>query len=505
MIRFAVYAMVYLGSALMIFNIYGFVRFAGFVRSQNSWKSGSGILYVPIALLVMFFLGYLGVGLFGNPDLLVSGILFGGSIFVFVVYILLSRITRRLLENERLQSELMAAERSNRAKTEFLASMSHEMRTPMNVILGLDTLALRNDALPEDTRDKLKKIGHSARHLLQMINNLLDMNSMTEGSFAVRKEAFSLGEVIDQVCAITSTVCEQKGLTFDFSCDDAARGEFLGDALQIKHVLLSVLDNAAKYTEAPGEVTFDVSCAPGENGETTAIFAVSDTGVGIDSEFLPHLFEAFTREDAGTTARYGGTGMSLAIGKRIVDLLGGTIRVESEKNVGSTFTVTVPLASAPEKKPTSVSASAEEKERPSYESASLEGRRILIVEDIPENAEIAADLLELEGASSERAENGQIGLEMVQKAPPGYYDAILMDLRMPVMDGLECTRRIRALEREDMKTIPILALTANAYPSDVEQTFAAGMDAHLAKPTDSDKMYETLRALIGKNERRAER
>ena len=251
-----------------------------------------------------------------------------------------------------------------------------------------------------------------------------------------------------------------------------------------------------KYTDAPGTVTLSVGADGEENGLRTLRFAVSDTGIGIDSAFLPKIFDVFAQEDESSTTRFGGTGVSLAVTKNIVELMGGTITVESEKNVGSTFTVTLHLCPAPAEEAPAEEAPAEEAPAEAPEDGSLSGRHILVVEDLDENAEIVQDLLELEGAESERAENGQIALEMFERSAPGTYDAVLMDLRMPVMDGLEATRRIRALPRADAKTIPIIALTANAFESDVRASMDAGMDAHLAKPTDTDCLYSTLKRLI---------
>jgi len=487
MLRWAIYAMVYLGSALMVYNICGFVRFARFVKGLKAWSGEDHLLYIPIVLLVLFLMGYLAVGIFGRPDLIVSVILFGGSIFVYVVYRLLSGITLKIVESEQVEARLLAAEESNRAKTGFLASVSHEMRTPMNVILGLDSVALKNPDLPAETRCHLEKIGQSGRHLLGLINNMLDMNRIETGALEVRHSEFSLADALDQVCAIAHTLCEDKGLTWDFSAAEDARGRFVGDELQLKQVLLSILDNAVKYTDAPGTVSLAVTCASEREDVRTLRFAVRDTGIGIDREFLPRIFEAFTQEDASSTNRYGGSGLSLARTKHVVELMGGTLAVESEKNVGSVFTVTLALPRAEESAPP-----------PAAETpVSLEGRRILIVEDLPENAEIVQDLLELEGAETEHAENGQVALDMVSRAPLWYYDAILMDLRMPVMDGLEATRRIRALEREDAGAVPIIALTANAFESDVRQSLAAGMNEHLAKPTDADTLYAVLKRQIG--------
>ena len=475
-----VYGMVYLGSALMIHNIYGFIRFARYIKSHSKWDN-SAILYIPIVLLALFLIGYVAVGVFGNPDLIVSGILFGGSIFVFIMYRLLTRITKRIVESERLEAKLMAAEESNKAKTSFLSTISHEMRTPMNVILGLDTIALKEPNIPDKVRSNLEKIGFSAKHLLDMINKIIDINLLESGGLAVKKKRFSLKDTVDEVSAIIGTMCGDKGLTY--KVNGFEDGFYYGDDTLIRQALIGILDNAVKYTEAPGTVELTVNEDEDKDGIRNVTFTVRDTGIGIDKEFLPKIFDAFSREDQSSTSRYGGSGIGLTVTKKTVELLGGTISAESEKNVGSVFTVSIPLEVS-------------DKTEPSEEEAdevSLEGKRILIVEDIPENAEIVADLLELEGAMSEHAENGQIAVDMFLKSEPGYYDTILMDLRMPVMDGLTAARRIRELDRPDAKTVPIIALTANAFESDIEMTFEAGMNAHLAKPADSKLLYSAIR------------
>jgi CheY-like chemotaxis protein len=270
-----------------------------------------------------------------------------------------------------------------------------------------------------------------------------------------------------------------------------AAGYYTGDVIQLKQVLLSILDNAVKYTDAPGKVTLTAEAVSGGEVSREIKFTVTDTGVGIDPEYLPHIFEIFTQEDGSSTDRFGGSGLSLAVTKNIVDLMGGTIGIDSRKDLGSTFTVSIPMRLARLEAPSDESETA----------VSLEGKRILIVEDLPENAEIVQDLLELEGAETEHAENGKEGVDMFSASRLYYYDAILMDLRMPVMDGLEAARRIRDLGRDDAKLVPIIALTANAFDSDVHASREAGMNAHLAKPTDSDMLYDTLRRFIAAAEK----
>lgn len=483
--QWLIYGMVYLGSLLMVRNIYGFVQFARYIKERKNWGKEIRILYIPIFLLVMFLLGYLGIGIFGKPDLLVACILFGGSVFVFIMYYLLSRITRRIIKAERLQAELYAAEESAKAKSSFLASISHEMRTPMNVILGLKTLALSHPDLPADIRDQLERIGQSGKHLLELINNTLDIQQIEAGELVVKREEFSLRDVIDQVSAIAATVCEKKGLTYSVTVKEEAAGWYWGDAMLLKQALLNVMDNAVKYTDAPGRVDFLVDRASEDGKKRVLRFSVRDDGIGMSPEFLPKAFDLFSREDPSFTTRYGGSGMGLTVARQKIQLLGGEIKAESQKNVGSLFTVTVPFQVSDKKE-----------EETEEDGVPLEGRRILIVEDVPDNAEICADLLEMEGADSEHAENGQIALDMFRQSDIGYYDAILMDLRMPIMDGLDAARGIRALDRADAKTVPIIAVTANAFESDVQNSLDAGMNAHLVKPIDVDLFYSTLRRWI---------
>ena len=488
MLKMLIYGMVFLGAALMIYNIWGFVSYAAFVHGLKSFKKNGGILYVPIVLLVMFLLGYLAVGIFGKPDLIVSGILFGGSVFVCIIYRLINDITRRVVESEKTESRLLAAEEANRAKNSFLASISHEMRTPLNVILGLDSVALRDRDLSVETKDHLEKIGLSAKHLLGLINNILSINQIESGDLLISQDTFSMSEALAQVNVITESLAGQKGLTYETRIEPDAEGMYLGDVMKFKQVLLSILDNAVKYTDAPGTVSLSAESVGEKEGARLLRFTISDTGVGIDPEFLPHVFDVFTQEDASFSNRFGGSGLSLALTKSVVELVGGTIEVQSRKNEGSVFTVTLPLQPAETPAPG--------EEAPEAGAVSLEGKHILIVEDLPENAEIVQDLLELEGVETEHAENGQVALEMFDRSPAFFYDAILMDLRMPVMDGLESTRRIRALRRADAKIVPIVALTANAFESDVRASLEAGMDVHLAKPADAETLYATLRGLI---------
>ena len=492
MMQFIIYAMIYLGSALMIYNIWRYAQFAKSLRQNEHWETELIRLYIPVILLILFLIGYLAIGIFGHPDIIVSSILLGGSIFVFFIFLFLKRITGRIKENERLESRLLAAEESSRSKSAFLSSMSHEMRTPMNVIIGLDRMALKEPGLLPQTRDALEKIGASANHLLALINDVLDMNRIEAGRMSLKDEPFSLQEMLSQINVMFRSQCEDKRLVFESRVIGEPENALRGDEVKLKRVLINILGNAVKFTNAPGTITFTTEQT--ERTEETAVlrFIIRDTGIGMDPEFIPKLFEVFSQEDATTTNRYGGSGLGMSISKSLLDMMNGTIRVRSQKGEGSEFTVTVPLHIADEPVPdtrcTNFGDHTEKSERLNW--------RILLAEDIDLNAEIMIHLLTSEGITVEHAENGQIALEMFEKSPEFYYTAILMDVRMPVMDGLTAARKIRSLGRADADTVPIIAMTANAFEEDVQLSLEAGMNAHLTKPIDPERLCRTLYEFI---------
>ena len=531
---------------------------------------------------------------------------------------------REAMEKSRaLVEALNAAEQANRAKTAFLSNMSHEIRTPMNAIIGLDSLALRNDALPEETREYLEKIGGSARHLLGLINDILDMSRIESGRLVIRKEAFSFSGMLEQINTMVMSQCGEKGLTYECRIIGGVSDSYIGDDMKLKQVLINILSNAIKFTNAPGSVTLTVERTASYATQSTLRFSVRDTGIGMDPAFIPKIFDAFTQEDSSRNNKYGSTGLGMAITKNIVELMNGTISVQSEKGVGSEFTVVVTLTNCehqgvgahlmkpgdlrilvvdddaidaeharivldeagiqadtcfsgeealqmlevrhtkhepyhlvlldwkmPEMdglevaqeirkrydkettviiltafswdeimdealhagvdsflaKPLFSSHVIDEFERIARKNnmslykekkrAELKGRRILLAEDIMINAEIMKQILQMREAEIDHAENGAIVLQMFRESAIGQYDAILMDVRMPEMDGLEATAAIRALDRPDAKTVPIIALTANAFDEDVQRSLQVGMNAHLSKPVEPERLFETLEELI---------
>lgn len=396
-----------------------------------------------------------------------------------------------MAKSRALAEALEAAEEANRAKTAFLSSMSHEIRTPMNAIIGLDDLALRKETLDDDTRQYLEKIGGSARHLLELINDILDMSRIESGKMILRNEVFSFRSIIEQINSMVMTQCADKGLKYECDITFDMDASYVGDAMKLKEVLLNILSNAIKFTDAPGSIFMTVEQTAVFEDKSTFRFVIEDTGIGMDESFIPKVFDTFAQENSGRTNKYGSTGLGMAIAKNIIELMNGTISVESEKGAGTKFTVVVTLGND-----TSGSGEAAGAALPEKKRAELSGRNILLAEDVAINAEIMKEIVSVKGAKIDHAENGKRALEMFLASEINHYAAILMDVRMPEMDGLEAAERIRIQDRPDAATIPIIALTANAFDEDVERSLQAGMNAHLSKPVEPERLYRTLEELI---------
>ena len=409
-----------------------------------------------------------------------------------------------MAKNEALAEALSLAEEASKAKTAFLSNMSHEIRTPMNAIIGLDTLALNDEGLSEQTRDYLEKIGGSARHLLGLINDILDMSRIESGRLVLRREEFSFRGILEQINTMVMSQCRDKGLTYECKVLSQVDDYYIGDETKLKEVLINILSNAIKFTEAPGSVTLNVERTAVFDNQSTLRFRIRDTGIGMDKEFIPKIFEAFSQENSGTKNKYGSTGLGMAITKSIVEMMNGTINVESEKGVGTEFTVMITLENSERRENDGEAAASEKAARAAEgeaERAVLAGRRVLLAEDVEINAEIMMDILDMEDIAADHAENGRIAVEMFSNSSPGTYAAILMDVRMPEMDGLEAAAAIRVLDRPDAGRIPIIALTANAFDEDVQRSLQAGMNAHLSKPVEPEHLYETLAQLIYESEK----
>lgn len=394
-----------------------------------------------------------------------------------------------LARNAALKNALEAAKSANLAKTTFLSNMSHEIRTPMNAIIGLNSIALSSDNLSPETRSQLEKVDASAKHLLSIINDILDVSRIESGKVTTKQEEFSIKEILEQVNVIIGGQCKEKGLNYECS-SNAEHGYYIGDAMKLRQVMINILGNSVKFTDKGGNVSLTITEKEISNKEAALTFTMTDTGAGMSEEFLPKLFDAFSQENEGKTNPYGSTGLGMTITKSFVELMGGSIDVKSKPGVGTTFTITLTLPKV------SVKEKVKEDEETAADTDILEGKRILVAEDMPVNAEIALAILEMGGMQGEIAENGQIALDKFKESEENYYAAVLMDMRMPVMDGLTATKEIRNLEREDAKTVPIIALTANAFEEDVRKSMKAGINTHLSKPINPEEIFKTLAKLV---------
>jgi len=391
-----------------------------------------------------------------------------------------------------LQEAFHAAEDASQAKSDFLAHMSHDMRTPMNAILGMVSIALLNLDNGERVRDCLEKIDSSSRHLLSLINQVLDMSKIESGRLVLSEEDFSLPDILEQAVAIAHSQAAAKGQAFspgDFQFDHPF---VRGDPVRLQQVLLNLLSNAVKYTPEGGRISLEARELPHRSPELAGYeFVVSDDGIGMEPEFLSHVFEPFARSNACQSRSIEGTGLGMPIARTIVRLMNGDISVDSRLGEGSRFTVQVVLKV---REGGGIETSgAQDPPRLEAPERKYEGRRILLAEDNELNTEIAVELLGMTGASVETAVDGQKAVDMAQGHPPGWYDLIFMDIQMPNKNGYEATQEIRATaDRPDLREIPIVAMSANAFLEDVRKSRQAGMNAHLAKPVALDKLMAAL-------------
>ena len=380
-------------------------------------------------------------------------------------------------------AEAHSATSANTAKTVFLNNMSHDVRTPMNAIIGFTNMALKHDPGPE-VKDCLEKIRQSSDYLMSLLNDVLDITRIESGKLEYNPVPVDITEVTDSVLAIANGFLVSRELEFHVSRDEVKRPYVLADELRIRDVLIKIISNAVKFSNDGGRIDFYTDYRPGEDSRHIILrYRISDTGIGMSEEFQAKIFDEFTQEDAGARTNYRGTGLGMAITKRYVELMGGTISVESKKGVGSTFTVELPLELTEEMLP----------EEEVHEKKDLTGVRVLLAEDNELNAEIAITLLETMGMVVTRVVDGREAVDTFAAEPAGTFDIVLMDIMMPRMNGYEASRAIRGMaNRPDGQTIPIIAMTANAFAEDIQASKDAGMNAHLAKPIDVEKMMKTI-------------
>ena len=535
-----------------------------------------------------------------------------------------------IAKNEALSNALISVEEANKARISFLSGMSHEIRTPINAIIGLDSMALRNESMDDSSREYFEKIGDSAQQLLSLVNDILNISMIESGKSVLNNDVFSFSTMLEQVNSQIMTKCTEKGLYYGCTLVNQTDDSYIGDYMKIREVLLNILSNAVKYTESSGHINMTVEKISEYKDMDTIRFCIEDTGIGIDADQLDAIFESELFNPSGSSSKHISGGLGLVITKKIVEKMNGIITVESEKDVGSAFTVILPLRKCSggeiagsgkidlqalsilvvDDNPieaeharmvleevginTDICTSGQEAllemearhnvnrpyniilmdwnmpgmsgrevsteimkhyadesiivamtayswddirdealqvgvenylEKPLYsmniienleqiarrsklsifkekKRARLTGRRILLAEDVDINAEILTDMLELENIKVDHAENGKVAVELFERSTDGIYSAIIMDVRMPIMDGLEATRIIRGMDRPDAKRIPIIALTANTFDEDVQISMQAGMNAHLSKPVEADTLFKILGEKIYEAEER---
>lgn len=441
-------------------------------------------------------------------------------ITAIAVYAALSRKQANL----KLQNALEREAAANRAKTDFMARMSHDMRTPMNGILGLTYLM--KDQNEAEMKEELPKLREAGEYLLRLINDVLDVNKIENGGITLHPQVCDEEQLFDSIISMMRPQLEQKKIDFHFDKINIIWTYMMLDEQRVKQIFINLLSNAIKFTPEGGRIDFVMELISEDEHTIRDKFIVRDTGIGMSKEFLPRVFEPFSQENRKTDSM-GGSGLGLSIVKQLVELMGGSITVTSEVDVGTEFTLYLnfPLAKKPEESEGVTSGErmktcgAGDREQAQVDdkkvvSKSIEGEaggaigrsrtgaalpeqvRILLCEDQKLNAQIASRLLEKQGAEVVWKENGKLGAEAFAESEIGYFDAVLMDIRMPVMNGIEAAEAIRAMDRADAKTVPIIAMTANAYEEDVKKSLDAGMNEHLAKPVEPAKLYETLSRYI---------
>ena len=478
------------GACVMLYSI---TRYYKSLIEMKAIMSTRNWIYAACIVMMIFFL----VGYSGNivhlvfkemtgQDLLISLVFFFGAIFVYSMVAMMRRMFSTKIENELLTNAKEMAEHDSLAKSTFLANMSHELRTPMNAIIGMTAIGLSSaDILQKDR--SLIKIDDASKHLLGVINDILDISKIEAGKFELSEVEFDFDSMLDQVETVINFRVDEKRLKFTMDVDKNIPQIMIGDDQRLKQVIINLLGNAVKFTPERGSISLSTRLLGEDDGTCKMQIAVSDTGIGISREQQAILFQSFQQADSNTSRKFGGTGLGLAISKSIVDMMGGSIWVESEVGKGSTFTFTISMKCG------EVGKELSDRHEVEWDALAglFEGCSILLAEDVEINREIVTTLLESTLVEIECVENGKEAVRMFSESPYKY-DLILMDVQMPEMDGYEATRTIRALDLPNADSIPILAMTANVFKEDVDNCLEAGMDGHIGKPFDFDEVIDKL-------------
>ncbi len=396
-------------------------------------------------------------------------------------------------KDEKYKAELLIAakkaEAANEAKTEFLQRMSHDIRTPINGICGLVNMADHYAGDMEKQTEYRTKVKEASNMLLELVNDVLDMSKLDSGEVVLEEISFNLSKIFEEVLVVIGQIAVEQNIRIGWEKKEITHRDLIGSPGYVKRVMMNILSNAVKYNRKNGNIYISCMEIPSEQPEMTMMeFVCRDTGIGMTEEFQKYIFEPFAQEHAGSRTKFAGTGLGMPITKKLVEKMGGTITFESKEGVGTTFVIRVPFK-------IDLDADKREEQKDASEK-SIKGLHILLAEDNELNMEIAEFVLQNEGAEVTKAWNGQEAVELFGNSEPGEFDVILMDIMMPVMNGYEATKMIRSLEREDAKTIPIIAMTANAFTEDRIRAKESGMDEHIAKPVDVELLVKVIHKLV---------